>query len=324
MRRYGTQLVAGVSAGHGGEKIADLPVFDLIEEAIAGVGAVDMSVILNPPYRVLDASLEAIAAGIKDGTIDPPIVVGIWNTPDRRREYCPWDLGPEYAKFIIEELMPEVNRHFRTRVGSGSTGTMGSSMGGLISFWLCWKHPDRFGLGACVSTHFPFSAVNLAKAQGKDPAPGTPETPLILAVNARNEPIARKLLAWSSSGLRVTPCGVEKVDYVVQVGSASTSYPTLTTPSNWMRLPATAAHAAIVVFNTDASRSLDFKVLGALTLYASSSVPRTTEVLAEQTLSFGTDSGIIQLPDALRFFWVPTKMTAAGAAVSAELHVVVW
>ena len=124
---------------------------------------------------------EAIAAGIKDGTIDPPIVVGIWNTPDRRREYCPWDLGPEYAKFIIEELMPEVNRHFRTRVGSGSTGTMGSSMGGLISFWLCWKHPDRFGLGACVSTHFPFSAVNLAKAQGKDPAPGTPETPLILA-----------------------------------------------------------------------------------------------------------------------------------------------
>jgi succinyl-CoA synthetase alpha subunit len=65
MRRYGTQLVAGVSAGHGGEKIADLPVFDLIEEAIAGIGAVDMSVILNPPYRVLDASLEAIAAGIR-------------------------------------------------------------------------------------------------------------------------------------------------------------------------------------------------------------------------------------------------------------------
>ena len=124
---------------------------------------------------------EAIAAGIKDGTIDPPIVVGIWNTPDRRREYCPWDLGPEYAKFIIEELMPEVNRQFRTRVGSGSTGTLGSSMGGLISFWLCWKHPDRFGIGACVSTHFPFSAVNLAKAQGKEPVPGTAETPLILA-----------------------------------------------------------------------------------------------------------------------------------------------
>jgi succinyl-CoA synthetase alpha subunit len=65
MRRYGTQLVAGVSAGHGGEKIADLPVFDLIEEAIAAVGEVDMSVILNPSYRVLDASLEAIAAGIR-------------------------------------------------------------------------------------------------------------------------------------------------------------------------------------------------------------------------------------------------------------------
>ncbi|MGL5036000.1 MAG: succinate--CoA ligase subunit alpha [Microcystaceae cyanobacterium] len=65
MQRWGTQLVAGVSAGHGGEKIALLPVFDLIEEAIAEVGPVDLSVILSPPYRVLDASLEAIAAGIR-------------------------------------------------------------------------------------------------------------------------------------------------------------------------------------------------------------------------------------------------------------------
>ncbi|MFM7189453.1 MAG: CoA-binding protein [Microcystaceae cyanobacterium] len=65
MQRWGTQVVAGVSAGHEGETLADLPVFDLIEEAIAAVGAVDLSVILNPSYRVLDASLEAIAAGIR-------------------------------------------------------------------------------------------------------------------------------------------------------------------------------------------------------------------------------------------------------------------
>lgn len=123
---------------------------------------------------------EAIAAGAKDGTIDPPIVVGIWNTPDRRREYCPWDMGPQYAQFILDELMPEVNRRFRTRVGAASTCSMGASMGGLISFWLCWRHPDRFGLGACLSTHFPFDGTDLARAQGREPDATLAGKPLIL------------------------------------------------------------------------------------------------------------------------------------------------
>lgn len=65
MRQCGTQLVAGVSAGHGGETLVDIPIFDLVEEALKTVGPVDLSLILNPPYRVLDAALEAIAAGIR-------------------------------------------------------------------------------------------------------------------------------------------------------------------------------------------------------------------------------------------------------------------
>ncbi len=65
MQRCGTQLVAGVSAGHGEENIDEIPIFDLVEQAVESVGMVDISLILNPPFQVLDAALEAIAAGIR-------------------------------------------------------------------------------------------------------------------------------------------------------------------------------------------------------------------------------------------------------------------
>lgn len=64
MVTYGTRIVAGVSAGCGGQVLHGIPVFDMVEQAIAQVGAIDTSIIFVQPYRVLDAALEAIAAGI--------------------------------------------------------------------------------------------------------------------------------------------------------------------------------------------------------------------------------------------------------------------
>jgi succinyl-CoA synthetase alpha subunit len=40
-------------------------VFDLVEQAVAQVGSIDVSVLFVSPYSVLDAGLEAIAAGIR-------------------------------------------------------------------------------------------------------------------------------------------------------------------------------------------------------------------------------------------------------------------
>jgi len=65
MVTYGTRVVAGVDPGFGGQTLGDIPVFDLVEQSIASVGAVGTSVIFTPPYEVLDAALEAIAAGIR-------------------------------------------------------------------------------------------------------------------------------------------------------------------------------------------------------------------------------------------------------------------
>jgi succinyl-CoA synthetase alpha subunit len=65
MQAYGTQVVAGVSPGHLGRFLENIPIFDMVEQALATIGTVDVSVIFVPPYEVLDAALEAIAAGIR-------------------------------------------------------------------------------------------------------------------------------------------------------------------------------------------------------------------------------------------------------------------
>lgn len=64
MQAYGTQIVAGVSAGQGGQMLHGVPVFDLVETAVAQIGVIDTSIIFLPPYQALDAALEAIAADI--------------------------------------------------------------------------------------------------------------------------------------------------------------------------------------------------------------------------------------------------------------------
>jgi pimeloyl-ACP methyl ester carboxylesterase len=100
---------------------------------------------------------EAVVRGVRAGAMPEVLVVGVWCTDDRLREYSPWHLGAAYARFLVEELKPRVDAAYRTRPGPEHTAVMGSSMGGLISFELCRRHPEVFGRGACLSTHFPFS-----------------------------------------------------------------------------------------------------------------------------------------------------------------------
>jgi succinyl-CoA synthetase alpha subunit len=65
MKDYGTNLVAGVTPGRGGQEVYGVPVYDSVEEAWEKQGALDASVIFVPAALVKNAALEAIAAGIK-------------------------------------------------------------------------------------------------------------------------------------------------------------------------------------------------------------------------------------------------------------------
>ncbi|PZO06406.1 MAG: esterase [Alphaproteobacteria bacterium] len=113
---------------------------------------------------------------IANGQARAPIVVGVWNTPLRLREYVPADLitalpddirqtllamyGGEplsdgYLRFLVEELKPVIDRDYRTLNGRDDTQISGSSMGGLISLYAMMKYPQVFGAAACLSTHWP-------------------------------------------------------------------------------------------------------------------------------------------------------------------------
>ena len=61
---YGTQVVAGVTPGKGGQKFADVvPVFDTVAEAVAETGAT-VSALFVPPAFAGDAILEGVDAGL--------------------------------------------------------------------------------------------------------------------------------------------------------------------------------------------------------------------------------------------------------------------
>jgi len=63
MREYGTQVVAGVTPGKGGQWVLGIPVFDTVKEAVEATGA-NCAVIFVPARSAPDAILEAADAGI--------------------------------------------------------------------------------------------------------------------------------------------------------------------------------------------------------------------------------------------------------------------
>ncbi|MBI5035457.1 MAG: succinate--CoA ligase subunit alpha [Chloroflexi bacterium] len=64
MIEYGTNVVAGMTPGRGGEKVLGVPVFDTVAEAVDKTGA-NTSIIYVPARGCADSILEAANAGIK-------------------------------------------------------------------------------------------------------------------------------------------------------------------------------------------------------------------------------------------------------------------
>lgn len=62
---YGTQLVAGVTPGKGGQKFEDtVPIFNTVGEAVNETGATASAIFVPPPFAA-DAILEAVDAGVE-------------------------------------------------------------------------------------------------------------------------------------------------------------------------------------------------------------------------------------------------------------------
>jgi succinyl-CoA synthetase alpha subunit len=63
-RAYGTNVVAGVTPGKGGQDVEGIPIFDTVADAVEGEGA-NTSLIFVPARFAADAIYEAVDAGIR-------------------------------------------------------------------------------------------------------------------------------------------------------------------------------------------------------------------------------------------------------------------
>lgn len=64
MIAYGTNIVAGVTPGKGGQKFESVPIYETMREAVSATGA-KISIVFVPAKFFRDAAIEALEAGIK-------------------------------------------------------------------------------------------------------------------------------------------------------------------------------------------------------------------------------------------------------------------
>jgi predicted alpha/beta superfamily hydrolase len=93
---------------------------------------------------------------IRKNLMEEIIIVGIYNTPDRRSEYSENDTGYAYMHFIVDSLKPFIDKYYRTLPDRKHTAVGGSSMGGLISFILAWEYSNVFSKVICMSPAFKY------------------------------------------------------------------------------------------------------------------------------------------------------------------------
>jgi predicted alpha/beta superfamily hydrolase len=87
------------------------------------------------------------------GAVEDVILIGLYSGRDREKEYT--KPGYElYAKSLVEEVVPEAEARLRVLRGRRYRSVWGSSLGGVVSFYTVWQHPETFGAAVCMSSTF--------------------------------------------------------------------------------------------------------------------------------------------------------------------------
>ena len=106
------------------------------------------------------------------GRARPFLLVAVPNNADRMDEYthCEDRLGGEvtggsgdgYADFLVNDLKPLVDGRYRTRPGREDTALLGSSLGGLVSYYVGLRHPEVFRYVGGMSSTFTWGTFGLS------------------------------------------------------------------------------------------------------------------------------------------------------------------
>jgi enterochelin esterase-like enzyme len=89
-----------------------------------------------------------------------PVTIGIFIDPGHKKKELPekrgWQPAPEnrsfeydtlsdqYARFILEEMLPEVGKSYKLTDNPDLRGICGISSGGICAFTVAWERPDAF------------------------------------------------------------------------------------------------------------------------------------------------------------------------------------
>ena len=82
---------------------------------------------------------------------DMPVTVGIFIQPGtfeggRSNRSVEYDtLSDQYARFLLEEILPEVDKTVKLRHDAASRAIAGASSGGICAFTVAWERPNEFG-----------------------------------------------------------------------------------------------------------------------------------------------------------------------------------
>lgn len=112
------------------------------------------------PVVLFHDGLEFISLAQANNVIDYLIsqnriapIIAVFVPPVNRREEYATNLLHPFTAFIANELMPWIDRRYRTRTDPASRVVLGSSDGGNISLWLGYAHPEIFGNVAALSSN---------------------------------------------------------------------------------------------------------------------------------------------------------------------------
>jgi enterochelin esterase-like enzyme len=86
---------------------------------------------------------------------DIPVTIGVFINPGRRPNQGPREkpshrsveydsLGDTYARFLLEEILPEVGRSYKISDDPNMRSIAGGSSAGICSWTVCWERPDSF------------------------------------------------------------------------------------------------------------------------------------------------------------------------------------
>ena len=92
----------------------------------------------------------AVGIFIDHGKVPPPEDAPEGTQPRFNRSFEYDSMGPRYARFLLEELLPEVGERYELSTAADDRLLVGSSSGGIASFTAAWERPDEFRRVFCA------------------------------------------------------------------------------------------------------------------------------------------------------------------------------